>query len=91
VRVLIIAGFLSAPEEEETGPLTLWAKVMRAVRFVVAGLIWALTWILPLTFMIMMSWACESDAPLRSPRHHALRPCTHGSSDITTAAENWSD
>ena len=35
---------------------------MRAVRFVVAGLIWALTWILPLTFMIMMSWACESDA-----------------------------
>ena len=35
---------------------------MSAVRFVVARLIWALTWILPLTFMIMMSWACESDA-----------------------------
>ena len=32
------------------------------MRFVVAGLIWALTWILPVTFMIMMSWACESDA-----------------------------
>jgi hypothetical protein len=62
VRILIIAGFLSAPEEEETKQLTLWAKVMRAVRFVVAGLIWALTWILPVTFMIMMSWACESDA-----------------------------
>ena len=62
VRILIIAGFLSAPEEEETRQLTFWAKVMRAVRFVVAGLIWALTWILPLTFMIMMSWACESDA-----------------------------
>ena len=62
VRILIIAGFLSAPEEEETTQLTGWAKVMRAVRFVVAGLIWALTWILPLTFMIMMSWACESDA-----------------------------
>jgi hypothetical protein len=27
---------------------------MRAVRFAVAGLIWALTWILPVTFMIMM-------------------------------------
>ena len=62
VRILIIAGFLSAPEEEETTQLTRWAKVMRAVRFVVAGLIWALTWILPVTFMIMMSWACESDA-----------------------------
>ena len=63
VRILILAGFLSAPEEdEETGQLTRWEKVMRAVRFVVAGLIWALTWVLPVTFMIMMSWACESDA-----------------------------
>ena len=35
---------------------------MSAVRFVVAALIWALTWILPVTFMIVMSWACESDA-----------------------------
>jgi len=42
VRILIIAGFLSAPEEEETRQLKLWAKVMRAVRFAVAGLIWAL-------------------------------------------------
>ena len=48
MRILIIAGFLSAPEEEEeTKQLTLWAKVMRAVRFVVAGLIWALTWSCP--------------------------------------------
>lgn len=62
VRILILAGFLSAPEEEETRQLTRWAKVMRAVRFVVAGLIWALTWVVPVTFMIMMSWACESDA-----------------------------
>ena len=63
VRILILAGFLSAPEEDEqTDQLTRWEKVMRAVRFVVAGLIWALTWILPVTFMIMMSWACESDA-----------------------------
>ena len=72
VRILIIAGFLSAPEEEETRQLTFWAKVMRAVRFVVAGLIWALTWILPLTFMIMMSWACESDA-----RRFGQRVTTH--------------
>ena len=63
VRILILAGFLSAPEEdEETRQLTRWEKLMRAVRFVVAGLIWAMTWILPVTFMIMMSWACESDA-----------------------------
>jgi hypothetical protein len=72
VRVLIIAGFLSAPEDEEAKQLTLWAKVMRAVRFVVAGLIWALTWVLPVTFMIMMSWACESDA-----RRFGQRVTTH--------------
>ena len=62
VSVLILAGFLSPPGEDETTALTVWGRVMRAVRFVVAGLIWVLTWILPLTFMIMMSWACESDA-----------------------------
>lgn len=72
VRILILAGFLSAPEEEETKELTPWAKVMRAVRFVVAGLIWALTWVLPVTFMIMMSWACESDA-----RRFGQRVTTH--------------
>ena len=83
VRILIIAGFLSAPEEEQTTRLTLWAKVMRAVRFVVAGLIWALTWILPLTFMIVMSWACESDA-----RRFGQRVTTHygdEGEDIATA------
>ena len=62
VSILILAGFLSPPEDDQTTRLTGWGKAMRAVRFVVAGLIWALTWILPLTFMIMMSWACESDA-----------------------------
>jgi hypothetical protein len=72
VRILIIAGFLSAPEEEEAKQLTRWAKVMRAVRFVVAGLIWALTWVLPVTFTIMMSWACESDA-----RRFGQRVTTH--------------
>jgi hypothetical protein len=63
VRILILAGFLSAPDEDEvTGQLTRSEMAMRAVRFVVAELIWALTWVVPVTFMIMMSWACESDA-----------------------------
>ena len=62
VSILILAGFLSPPEDEDTRRPTRWAKVMSAVRFVVAGFIWVLTWILPVTFMIMMSWACETDA-----------------------------
>ena len=32
------------------------------MRFVVAAAIWILTWVVPVTFMIVMSWACESDA-----------------------------
>ena len=73
VRILILAGFLSAPDEDEdTRPLTRWEKVTRAVRFIVAGLIWALTWVVPVTFMIMMSWACESDA-----RRFGQRVTTH--------------
>ncbi len=62
VSILILAGFLSPPEDADPRQATRGEKVMRPVRSVVAGLIWALTWILPVTFMIMMSWACESDA-----------------------------
>jgi hypothetical protein len=62
VSILILAGFLSAPDEDEQGPLTGWEKVVRAIRFIVAALIWALTWVVPITFMILMAWGCENDA-----------------------------
>ena len=42
--------------------MTVGQKVLRAVRFVVAAGIWVLTWVVPVTFMIVMSWTCESDA-----------------------------
>jgi hypothetical protein len=72
VSILILAGFLSAPEEDENGPLTRWGKVMRAIRFIVAALIWALTWVVPITFMILMAWGCENDA-----RRFGHRVATH--------------
>src|SRR4051794_2458447 len=61
VNVLVLAGFLGPPEE---GPksVTWRARAWHAISFTVAGLIWALTWVVPITFMIVMSWACESDA-----------------------------
>ena len=62
VSILILAGFIQAPEENGHKHLTLGQKVLQAVRFVVAGTIWILTWVVPITFMIVMSWACESDA-----------------------------
>jgi hypothetical protein len=62
VSILILAGFMRAPEENGPTRLTVGQKVLRAARFVVAAGIWILTWVVPVTFMIVMSWACESDA-----------------------------
>jgi hypothetical protein len=45
---------------------------MRAIRFIAAALIWALTWVVPITFMILMAWGCENDA-----RRFAHRVATH--------------
>jgi hypothetical protein len=61
LRVLILAGFMSPPDHD-AGPSTGREKALRAMGLVLAGLIWALTWVVPVTFMIVMSWACESDA-----------------------------
>jgi hypothetical protein len=72
VSVLVLAGFLSAPDEEAHGELTRSEKVVRAIRFIVAALIWALTWVVPITFMILMAWGCENDA-----RRFGHRVATH--------------
>ncbi len=62
VSILVLAGFMQAPDENGPTHLTFGQKLLQAVRFVVAGTIWILTWVVPITFMIVMSWACESDA-----------------------------
>ena len=62
VSVLILAGFMQAPEENGSAHVTVGRKVLNAVRLIVAGAIWILTWVVPVTFMVVMSWACESDA-----------------------------
>jgi hypothetical protein len=96
VNVLVLAGFLGAPDEDESRDGGWWRRVVDAIRFIVAGLIWALTWIFPLTFMIVMSWACESDARrfgsrviarYRPPGEEAPpRPQGHRALDIARAA-----
>ena len=62
VNVLVLAGFLSPPADDEPARSGAWAGIVDAVRLLVGGLVWAKTWIFPITFMIVMSWACESDA-----------------------------
>ena len=55
VSVLVLAGFIGAPEEGARARLTRRQKLVRAVRFAVAAGIWVLTWVVPITFMIAMS------------------------------------
>jgi hypothetical protein len=62
VSILILAGFMQAPEDDGPTQLTTGQKVVRAIRFVLAAVIWVLTWVVPITFMIVMSWGCENDA-----------------------------
>lgn len=67
--LLIFGGFLSAPsdEREEDAHWRLKA-VLGSIAF---GVIWVITWVLPVTFMIAMAWGCESHA--RSLGHRTMR------------------
>ena len=66
--MLIFGGFVSAPspEEDHGSP---W-RMKAIVGFLIGGAIWAITWILPVSFMIAMAWGCESHA--RSLGHRTM-------------------
>ncbi len=54
IRVLMFAAFLDPPADERP------SRLRQAVGFTAAGIIWIVTWIVPLAFMALMSWSCES-------------------------------
>ena len=58
--LLVVGGFMSpSVAEEDKGTR---GKV-RAVFGVLLGVgLWVMTWVVPLTFMIMMAWGCETHA-----------------------------
>ena len=58
--MLIFGGFLSAPTEEEDKGSP-W-RMKAVVGFLIGAVIWAITWILPVSFMIAMAWGCETHA-----------------------------
>ena len=58
--LLIFGGFVSAPTEEEDKGRP-W-RMKAVVGFVIGVAIWAITWMLPVSFMIAMAWGCESHA-----------------------------
>jgi hypothetical protein len=57
-RLLVFGGFIGPPSgESHRGARALLRDAAGAVAFVV---VWAITWIFPVTFMIMMAWGCET-------------------------------
>jgi hypothetical protein len=59
--VLVFGGFMSPSAAE--APKRTWVDRLRSfASLVLAGAVWVLTWILPVTFMILMAWGCESHA-----------------------------
>lgn len=57
--LLVMGGFLT-PSLEEPLRKGFKARVLSVLSMVAAGLIWAMTWVVPFTFMIVMAWGCES-------------------------------
>jgi hypothetical protein len=56
--LLVFGGFLSPSSGQM--PTGIRARVMAVLGLLVGGAIWVTTWILPVTFMIVMAWGCET-------------------------------
>ena len=59
--VLVFGGFLSPSAAKP--PKQGWLDRLRSVASVLLGVaIWLMTWVVPVTFMILMAWGCETHA-----------------------------
>ena len=56
--LLIFGGFLDPPTEDKIE--VAHPKLKAAAGIGIGVALWLITWVLPLTFMIAMAWACES-------------------------------
>jgi hypothetical protein len=56
--LLIFGGLLSAPSDEREEASHPWLRA--AIGFLLGAGIWVLTWVFPVTFMILMAWSCET-------------------------------
>jgi hypothetical protein len=60
-QVLVFGGFLSPSAAEP--PKQGWVDRMRSLASLLLGVVlWLMTWVFPVTFMILMAWGCETHA-----------------------------
>jgi hypothetical protein len=59
--VLVFGGFISP--SAATPPTQGWLDRLRSVASVLIGAaVWVMTWVFPVTFMVLMAWGCETHA-----------------------------
>lgn len=63
-RFLVLAGFLT-PREPGAAEPPRWRQVLALA---VAGAIWAITWIVPVTFMLLMAFSCVTSTKTLAER-----------------------
>jgi hypothetical protein len=79
--VLIFGGFLSAPSKDDK-PSGAVQRARAVAGTIIGCLIWATTWVVPVTFMIVMAWGCETHCRQLGKRALAL----YGGEAATTEA-----
>jgi hypothetical protein len=57
-QLLVLGGFLSPPSPRSAGRVS--ERLRAAASLAIGALIWVVTWVFPVTFMIAMAWGCES-------------------------------
>ena len=62
VALLLVFGGFMSPSDDKPPPQGFRAKLMAALGLLVGAVIWVMTWVLPVTFMIVMAWGCETHA-----------------------------
>lgn len=58
LRIAVLGGFVSPREPGTPKP----PRLKTAAKIVLGASVYVLTWIFPLSFMLLMSWSCETDS-----------------------------
>jgi hypothetical protein len=83
-RLLVFGGFLSPSAAEPRKGLR---EVLRTAFSLLLGfVIWVVTWVFPVTFMIMMAWGCETHARQLGRRTLAFYDSEEAAARAGTAA-----
>jgi hypothetical protein len=67
-RFLVLAGFL-APSEPSAADPPRWRQALALVGF---AAVWAITWIVPITFMLLMAFSCATSTRTLADRAHTF-------------------